>query len=514
MVDINHDITGKAVIPTRKQIAELRTTLKELALQAEVCSELSERSDVNPTSSRRDETTSSWTSPVSIDADDPNQGSAASRSGQRRSSAGSSSPSSFTLKFLQKALPDIPTAKLKDALDAHDGDDLDLWDVIATILSQESIRELEERGLDAFEEEERDTSPFSADLSWEIVKRKKPPPETVKQLPTKNKTSSKSKPKKLVLSDVRQQHHAQKNQQYQGSTHRNRSNSSAPQTDPWTQLSSLANQLSTLLPPTPASYFSSHFHSPAHATSYEAAQAALMSLCQSDTSGNEAEEATVVLINLLDIVMPENEDLNFDQRARIISDTELAITVTEGRTNDALELTYLLRDLDTLGIGVNHLPLPPSPSSPTSPTRPVNFPGPKMRPLSQGSTERGTKFPSPSPPSSTLGPSRVQASGDRWQSVPSCRKGKRRGSHSLRQLAHSIDDKHDADYFTLRMRQAMARRNQALMTAAIMYRKGNRMNRCGDVAMYYAEKVCKENYSNFQVWPTYSTLCRRGRSRS
>lgn len=493
MVDINHDINGKAVTPTPKQIAELRTTLKELASQAEVSSEVSELSDVNITSSKRDGTTSSWTSPASINTENPNQ---QSRSGQ--SSAGSSSPSSFALEFLQKALPDIPTTKLEIALDAHDGDDLDLWDVIATILSQESIRELEERGLDAFEQEERDASPFSADASWEIVKRKKPP-ETVRRLPSKNRTSAKPKPKKLVLSDIRQHHHIQNNHQQQchGLANRNRSNFRIPDVDPWTQLSSLANQLSTLLPPTPASHFSSHFHSPAHATSYEAAQAALMSLCKSDISGKEEGDATVVLINLLDIVMPENEDLDLEQRARIISDTELAITVTEGRTNDALELTYLLRDLDTLGIGVNHLPLPPSPP-PTSPTKPVNSPGHKMRALSQGSAERGAKFPLPSP-SSTGGPSGIQANEDRWQSVPSYNRKKRRGSHSLTQ-AHPIDDKHDPDYFELRMRQAMARRDHALMNAAIMYRKGNRMNRCGDVAMYYAEKVCKKLYDFFLAY--------------
>jgi hypothetical protein len=48
---------------------------------------------------------------------------------------------------------------------------------------------------------------------------------------------------------------------------------------------------------------------------------------------------------------------------------------------------------------------------------------------------------------------------------------------------------YDASHFRAKMRKAMARRDQALMDATILY-KDCKKNRNREVALYYAEKVC------------------------
>jgi len=53
------------------------------------------------------------------------------------------------LEFLQASLPDTPINTLKQALKdvEESGRELDMWNLIGNILSQEYTRELEERGL-------------------------------------------------------------------------------------------------------------------------------------------------------------------------------------------------------------------------------------------------------------------------------------------------------------------------------------------------------------------------------
>ena len=84
--------------------------------------------------SQFDETISSWTTPENtLDR----------ASGSSGSSSSSAHPFSSPLGFMQAALPEIPTARLNKALQDSEKDGVEMWDIVAGILTEESIREME-----------------------------------------------------------------------------------------------------------------------------------------------------------------------------------------------------------------------------------------------------------------------------------------------------------------------------------------------------------------------------------
>lgn len=470
-----------------RQVEELRSTLRELSAQADE-SQLSEFADFHIASSS-DDTSST---------PDIYSGNTPSTSASLRSISTDSSQHSFSspLGFLQAALPHVPFATLCAALDNKDGEHIDMWDIVAGILTQESIREMEERGLDGLDDDFSHTS--EDELSWETVGSKRRSSSVPKPAKAKRKSN---RGKTITLVNIRQQQHARPvYSPKSGAPPR-----PAPAPDPWTQLSSLSTHLATLLPPHPASFFQSFFHSPDHATPYDALCACLESISKS-RSDTPTDEHRVILFNLLDILLPEYDDLDSEERSRLISDTELSLQATQNRGDDALDLIKLLRDLDTdsttgrLEKGVYHF-------SPTSLT-PTPQPSPK---LSDPPTIQRPPRPKPPPPSSST--ARNKPSPYQWQAVhfrkPYIHKphtlsaqipaytrdvngikvrgagnayGKS-GKGDLGELGQSLQEQRR------RVGESMRKRDELLLEASKMWQKGNKKTRGGEVAFYFAERA-------------------------
>jgi hypothetical protein len=355
------------------------------------------------------------------------------------------------------------------------GDDIDMWEIISGILSEEEEREMRERDLD---EDEMGI----AEAPWETVETKK------NATPRKGKKKS-ARGNKITLSDVRQQQHA-------------RPTLSRPRTeDPWSQLASLSTHVATFLPPHPASFFQSFFHSPEHArTPYDALCAALNALCTSSPTDSAAHTST--LFNLLDLLLPSYTDLDSDGRTRLITDIELALSAAQGRGEDAFELVKVLRDLDSDAaagareIGVYHLPSPvvsPSPrSAPPLPAGPAPTPPPRLKP----------PILPPAAPTPAQRPSVHQ-----WQAVPPRRRPLHAEPHPLAMHipAYAKDvngvrvqkgggggggGNGELGAYRRRVGESMRRRDELLREAARMWQRGNKRSRGGEVAFYFAERVC------------------------
>lgn len=363
------------------------------------------------------------------------------------------------LGFLHAALPHVPIERLIQALDgmdpeAEDGD-MDMWDVIAGILSDEYVREMEERGLDPDNVDEDDD-----DSAWETVDRKKPPALSKKKQKQKHKLPT----KKIPLTDVLQKHHripAASSTLPRG-----------PASDAWTHLTSLSTHLSSLLPPHPPNYFLSYFHDPARGrTPYEALCAALRSCnistvgeisIEEDELGNEEE---ILLLSLYDIVQSMYPPPS--SNSKLLNETRLALRATQGRGEDALEVVKLLRELDPgyeagwHAATTSRTPSPASFSAPTSLSPPV----------SQSSPVRAPKHR----PLHTL-------KSNQWRTVP---------SSSFTPAASRPPANRD------KLTELLQQRNLSLREAARTWQRGNRNNRGGEVAGYYAERVRFSSFFSF-----------------
>ena len=445
------------------QIEGLRATLRELSAQAEV-SQLSEISGLQVASPTSTSTSSSF----GVRDDYTTTPSSLTPSTSLSSQDAFSSP----FGFLRAALPHVPNETFRSALKDADMEELDLWEVVAGILTAETIREMEERGLD--EDDSRNTPP----AEWQIVGEKKGK--------RRNKRGN-----TITLGDVRQQ------QQIRPVPRK--SLSASP--DPWTQLSSLSSHLATLLPPHQPSFFQSHFHSPEHPTPGIALRACLASICKARTQ-LPPEEHTDTLFILLDILLPEYPTLDQEEHNQLISDIELALQATSGNGDGSLNIVKLLRDLDTdstdrLEMGVYHTSPPALKSKPrqnTLPSGPPPIP-PPPQPLFK-----------PEPPESPS-PSPKNQNPFGWQSVP-IRQIPRKGPDPLAQhipaynrngvkgkgAGNTFGQGGKGDVGELgdhgeRIRESMRKRHELLRSAAWMWQRGNSGNRGGEVALYFADRV-------------------------
>ncbi|KAG5638551.1 hypothetical protein H0H81_011897 [Sphagnurus paluster] len=476
LAELQSDAQGKPLVPTPRQIDELRATLCELSSQADE-SQLCEFSGVHLTSQTDDSTS----------IPEFYHGNTATTSSLDSSSSDSSRHSfSSPLGFLQAALPHISTETLSSALE--EADDIDMWDIVAGILTAQFIREMEERGLDMPEEDDQ------LPEIWETVENKKkvvPKSRAGKKRTARGKT--------ITLGDVRQQQHVQYAPK--------RSNESNPvrspaASDTWTQIASLSSHLASLLPPHPSSFFQSYFHSPEYPTPYNALRSCLNSICASQSSEIMAEEYIDTLFMLVDILRSEYESLDNAPRSRLISDVEISLQATNGRGDDALDLAKLLRDLDSdstgyLEMGIYHVAPCGSPvearkapkqSLPSGP--PPIQPPPQLR-------------PKPKPPPSKK-PSPYQ-----WQSVPQ-RRTSHSGPHPLAPYIPSYTrdvngvkvkgagnafgqggkgDVGELGEYKRRMGESMRKRNELLKQATRMWQRGNSKTRGGEVAFYFAERA-------------------------
>ncbi|KAH7878879.1 uncharacterized protein C8R40DRAFT_1036815 [Lentinula edodes] len=459
----------------------LRSTLSELASQADALQSAEDFSYVGVTD---DLSTPSFT----------HGDTSTSRSGSETSQQ----PFSTPLGFLQAAFPELQTQKLDRALlDAKMDDDVDLnmWDIVSRLLSEELIQEMEERGLDGLDD--ANDYPAEIEASWETVGKTR----SVNNERRKKKQGNSRH--KIALVDIRQQHHS-KSTDYTSPNHPQ----SFPAPDPWTQIYSLSTHLATLLAPHDASFFTSYFHSPKYSTPYIALVEALQEISKKRPTDVDLEP---LIISLLDILLPLYEDLDPEQRSRLVSDIELSLSATQGHADEALDLVKLLRDLDEdsssgyLEMGIYHQPIASKP--------PSNDIRPSGTLLSQASS-RKSQLPSgppeiPSPPllknNATPTRSGNQASPYQWQVVP--KRKTRKTPHPLALFipAYSRDvngikvrgsgngfgkgGKGDVGELRKRIGDSVRKRDEMLREASRMWQKGNAKSRGGEVALYFADRA-------------------------
>lgn len=365
-------------------------------------------------------------------------------------------------------------------------EDVDIESVVEALLTSEYVRELEERGITALdtEDQDMDISP-SKSTSWEIVevkKKKKPPPISTSS--PKRKTT---RGKTIPLVDVRQRQHI-----------RPSLSNGLPTPDPWTQMSSLASHVASFLPPHEPSFFLSYFHNPDYPSPSTALRAALTSISESQSTG---EVNAAILFGILDIIRadPRYDTLYPDRKVLLASDTQLSLTVTFGRGDDALDLVWLLHELDddregNLEMGMYH-DMPSSPTAlPFSSPSPSSLHSPKLH--SSVSVRSRSKSPSPSHHKSSQDPFR-------WQSVPTRKLpqtyphaayiASTNPSNARRAFggnAHGKGGKGDVGELRQPQRRGrMKERNDLLRQAAGAWKSGNTTNRGGEIAAYFAERA-------------------------
>lgn len=353
----DHAQEGDDTARTSNQVENIRDILKVLANQAQ--EDECELDDIM--------STTSLTTPDLCDS-------------TTTASESSSSQHSFSspLGFLQEAFSDVPIERLKRLLregcgEALEGDgDIDMERMVEYILNMEHIRDLEERGIDAIE---RTPSPLlRVNGDWETVVHAKPRPTPKLATPTKKKVKGRT----IKIVDMMQTHHAPpsptqtKGMQKEGMT-------LGADVDIWTQVSSLSTHLATLLSPAPPSHFASYFHSPTHATPAHALRAALAALPSTSTNikhkvnqknpiKKSNQEETNTLFALLDLLQasPTFATLDAEQRNVLYADARAALSATQNRPDNALDIVWILRDLEhpACQAGIFHLPPPVSASNP------------------------------------------------------------------------------------------------------------------------------------------------------
>ncbi|PSR82595.1 hypothetical protein PHLCEN_2v6028 [Hermanssonia centrifuga] len=483
--------------PSVDELSSLRRILAELASQAEQDEDtLSyQLSNAIQFSTTEDTTSINATDIFSVYADGSESVAYTATTSDASSSSNSSAQSFSTpLGFLQAAFPHLPVSRLKSALgSAQDAEEIDMEAVVEGIMATEFVKELEERGI---EDEEADFQP----IEWETV--------TVK------KSKRKQKPgKTITFGDVRQKQYA----------HASSSAPSSPRLaapDPWTQVSSVAAHLSTLLPLRPPSYFQSLFHSPKHSSPSVALRSALSTIatgCSSMSPTGLSPEDAQSVFSIFDIITSDESILPLTDidRQQLMSDIQLALMAClaakssrESAASASLEILALLRELDTNEVdwGVYHSPAPKS-AGPTGKafkskhalTLPLGPPSPpKVR-------QKSASAPSPSP----LSP-RIGGNVDAWKTIPVTVRQSQASQHAnfipayappaLNKKGKPIkkavgivngDDKKDVLDPRWHRRRAgvlMEKRREALMEASRAWQRGNAKTRGGEVAFVFAER--------------------------
>ncbi|KAF9266785.1 hypothetical protein L218DRAFT_750549 [Marasmius fiardii PR-910] len=371
---------------------------------------------------------------------------------------------SSAVDFLRTVLPHIPPDRLRKAVtdaEVEDGSgesDIDMWEVIAGLLTEETLREMEERGLD-----------------WETRKDQKGKQKLPKVKPTTITFS---------LADIRQQHRV--------SSISSSTSTNEVSVDPWTQINSLSTYLSTLLAPQEPSYFQSYFHSPEYESPYDAVLAAVFSISE---KYKEQDVDPVALVSLLDFLLPttttttSSPDITPISTSGYASTVELCLKAANGRSDDALDLVVLLQDLAIRGrkteegsvgeIGVYHTnpntktKKPLSVSTTTESLLPLPEPSPTRIALSSDpswtlTSPKPKQKPRPSPPRSA------------WQTVPFSARNSNNSGRNATGVAAGGDD------LRAKIEENLRRRNEMLRQASKMWRvRGGG----GGGAMYFAERA-------------------------
>lgn len=377
--------------------------------------------------------------------------------------------------FLQAAFPHIGAGELRAVIAAVGDPDgyADMEDVVEGVLTREYRRECRERGIDV-------------DTLLDDRPKSKPRVEHV--------APAKKKGMKLVINDIRQQHHlSPAANSFKGS----------PTPDPWTQSASLSTQLATLIPSYNANHFQSAFHNPQHSSPGKALRDTLQKINYKLYPGNNelSEQETQYLFGMFDALResPIYETMTAEERDQLLSDAQLALRATGGVPDLAWEVVSILLELDRdLDIGIYHsvpaTPLSPTLASPTSPTF-------KPRPSSSNWV---TKVSAASPPTSPI-PENGDLGGG-WNHIPVRQRSNTHylsASISAYNPNRNVKGKGAGNRFgkggkgdigelspMQRIAQLHKNRNRILREATRHWKGGNSGNRGGEVAQYFADRVC------------------------
>lgn len=269
---------------------------------------------------------------------------------------------SSPLAFLRAAFPDLSVQVLQDAVDNASLQDetVDMQSIVEELLSAELLSSPDS---DLFDEG-----------NWEAAPIEKT---------SKKKGKQAAKPRKIIMGDVRQRQLMESPSQRLAL---------GDQIDPWSQLSSLAEYISTLVP-IPAARLLSSFHSPDYPTAFDALAAQMNSVKLSPRSEDDIDADLIAMTEMM--AGSGGADEIDAQWAR------KCIQVTNGRIADAMDLYGILKEIKQLA-PISHLKPPdlsrndkPVPiSSPTRSSTVPRYPAVKIHP---------TKPPpiSPSTPSSS-----------------------------------------------------------------------------------------------------------------
>lgn len=468
---------GDLLPPSLAQIQSLRAVLRTLADQA---SEQVEQQLTDELSAVQSSTTDSTSEIYAGDT---------ASSIYSNSSGSSRHPFNTPIGFLQAALPHIPISRLREALDddEDDAEDVDMEFVVESLLTSEYIKELKERGISGLDAADHDIGiSLSKSASWETVevkKKKKKPPSISTSTSTAKRKATRAK--SIPIVDIRQKQHVRSN-----------SSNGLPAPDPWTQLSSLSTHVASLIPTHAPPFFLSFFHNPDYPSPSTALRAALTSISES-----ESQPINMLALSCLFEVVRVNsiyDTLDTEQQSLLASDAHLALMATSGCADDALDLVWLLYELEddrrgNLAMGVYHstpsIPAVPSPWTSSSPSimhSPTPFAPAPVRSRSISSPPPQIK-PNPNP--------------FQWQSVP-IRKPPHTYSHSAyipstnptnarrASVENVIGKGGNGSVGELQQhRNRMKEGNELFRQAARAWKSGNKKTRGGEVAAYFAERA-------------------------
>ncbi|KAF8517888.1 hypothetical protein BU17DRAFT_91316 [Hysterangium stoloniferum] len=503
-------------------IEDLRKKLSQLSMTAEVQQADSESQDI-----QTDRVDAGTFSSTPLDSEDI-RGSESSPDdlslsfsgyGTSRSSVASAATSATTLsvlEFLKMLFPNLSDALIQQALqkcnDIAPGspilhevsvEETDMSAIVDHLLNLEFIQDLTERGF-----EESDTEKNLDD--WKVVTSKG------KHSPKRIKSPKHPSTRPIALVDVRQRQHIAP------PVRRVRPSFRPVSEDPWTRLMSLATRLSDLLPPTSPNYFMTYLHAPPPAdpdtkTGWKAEgdslRKAIADLVNHHPSRLDAAELQSHINALCDIVLhPESDDivtLDPEQKYSLEADVRLCLAATQCKSDAALDLIWLLRELDQAfedGDGIAHsAPLPIGAVIDRAAPAPVNANGQAERARGDGFKPSIVHPPPPAPPpSSRKHPPATSA----WNVVKTRGRGNSRAPHphaefipayaNPRKKAGRVGDNHnesvpgdDAAGYRRQVRDLQLQRQEALREAMRYWQNGNAKSRGGEVALYYAEKARK-----------------------
>ena len=460
---------------TKRQLRKLRRTLSALATGADhdeqVISEALSCTHIDSSS-------------ISSSAIDRSHESSSSFSAVTDSTSPLTSPRSASactvsfpslLGFLQAAFPEIPPARLERVItDAnYDGgcaDDVDVERTIELLLTQEYLEDLGEDGGTFGVVEENDLPPVSKGRQVINAKGKK----------------RRKKAKAIALNDIRQQRHG--NDGAPKARHGSRfiSPSKPSDVDIWTSVSSISAQLATLLHPHSESFFKSFFHSPESKTPATTVRRALTALTNY-RDGDIPPPDMTVLLNLQDIIQssPEYNELSEEERKRLFLDVHLCLHAVGPRTDDALDLVWLLRSLDADDPARWKIaPYHQEPSYGDNCTLETS----KNKPFPTSVCHVWPRLPSQPEDGWNVVSGRKRPTAARHHSNSILA-----SSDSHRTSTHQNGFVRDMDPARLKERRddLEARLREASMSAARAWKKGNSKNMGKQVALYHVEEVRK-----------------------